>query len=65
MLRETVITFEVLSVCRNQDRDYVCGEKVAELFVSDQCVADQLAEESRHKTMKVVNRGRCDRGGEG
>ena len=27
MLREMVITFEVLSFCRNQDRDYVCGEK--------------------------------------
>ena len=27
MLREAVITFEVLSFCRNQDRDHVCGEK--------------------------------------
>ena len=27
MLRETVITFEVLSYCRKQDRGYVCDEK--------------------------------------
>ena len=27
MLREAVITFEVLSFCQNQDRDHVCGEK--------------------------------------
>ena len=47
MLRETGITFEVLPFCRNQDRNYVCGEKVAELFVSDQCVAYQSAEASR------------------
>ena len=26
MLRDTVIIFEVLSFCRNQDREYVCGE---------------------------------------
>ena len=26
-LREMVITFEVLSFCRNQGRDHVCGEK--------------------------------------
>ena len=47
MLRETVIAFDVLSYSRNQDGDYVCGEKVSELFVSDQCVADQSAEASR------------------
>ena len=52
-LRETVITFKVLSFCRNQDRDYVCGEKVAELFVSDQCVADQSAEASSREIMMV------------
>ena len=27
MLRETVITFDVLSYCRKQDRGYVCDEK--------------------------------------
>ena len=46
-LRETVITFDVLSYCRNQDRCYVCGERVAEPFVSDQCVDDQSAVASR------------------
>ena len=39
MLREAVITFEVLSFCLNQDRDHVCGEKGVELFVGEQCVA--------------------------
>ena len=52
-LRVTVITFDVLSYCRNQDRGYVCGEKVAELFGRDQYVADQSAEASRQETMKV------------
>ena len=52
-LRETVITFDVLSFCRNQDRDYVCGEKVAELFVKDQCVVNQSAEASRPEIMMV------------
>ena len=58
MLREMVIIFEVLSFCRNQDRGYVCAvKKVVEPFLSDQCVADQSAEESRQETMRVRNRG--------
>ena len=47
MSREMVITFEVLSFCRNQDGEDVWGEKVVELFVRDQWVADQSAEVSR------------------
>ena len=52
-LREAVITFDVFSYFRNQDRGYVCGEKEAEPFVRDQCVADQSAEASRQETMNV------------
>ena len=57
-LRETGITFDVLSYCRNQDRGYVCGEKVGVgPFVSDQCVADQSAEASRPGNIDGVKSG--------
>ena len=43
----------VIVLPKSRQRLCVCGEKVAELFVSDQCVADQSAEASRQEIMMV------------
>ena len=52
-LRESVITFDALSYCRNQDRGYVCDEKTGGAVGEGSICGCQSDEASLQEIMMV------------